>query len=217
MKKKTIALFLALALVVGCAIGGTVAWLTATTETVTNTFTTSDIKVELKETTGTEYKMIPGYTIAKDPKATVLAGSEECWLFVKIEEQNNTFDTSKKYVTYEIADGWTAGKGENTTDDPTGDGIPTNVYYRKVETANIGTAYSVLKGDKVTVSSDVTKTQMSALDGVDVNGKTDTDAAMAEVDARPTLKFTAYASQLYKSAGVEFTAAEAWAVLNPTT
>lgn len=27
----------------------------------------------------------------------------------------------------------------------------------------------------------------------------------------PTLTITAYASQLYKSAGVEFTAAEAWA------
>ncbi len=35
-------------------------------------------------------------------------------------------------------------------------------------------------------------------------------------DTYPTLTFTAYASQLYKSADVEFTAAEAWENVNPT-
>lgn len=99
--KKSFALILALVLVVGCVVGGTVAWLTATSDTVTNTFTTSDIKVQLKETK-TNFKMIPGYTIEKDPKATVLAGSEECWLFVKLEKSTN-FDS---YLTYEMADGW---------------------------------------------------------------------------------------------------------------
>ena len=69
MKKKTLALLAALVLVIGCIIGGTLAWLTAKSDVVTNTFTTSDITVELKETTGTQYKMIPGYAIRKDPKA----------------------------------------------------------------------------------------------------------------------------------------------------
>lgn len=78
MKKKSLALLVAVVLVIGCVIGGTLAWLTDSTEQVKNTFTTSDIDITLTETTGTEYKMVPGYTIAKDPKATVLAGSEEC-------------------------------------------------------------------------------------------------------------------------------------------
>ena len=185
MKKKGLAMVLALVLLAVCAVSGTLAWLTAKSDTVVNTFTTSDIKVELKETTGTEYKMIPGYTIGKDPKATVLAGSEKCYLFVKLEK-STSFDT---YLEYNIADGWTKLEGEGITD---------TIYYRVVDgtTNQIGTAYSVLKNDQVTVKGSVTKAQMNALD--------------AEGAVKPTLTITAYASQLYKSAGVEFTAAEAW-------
>ena len=50
MKKKVLALVLAMVLVVVGVAAGTLAWLTAKSDTVTNTFTTSDIKVELKET-----------------------------------------------------------------------------------------------------------------------------------------------------------------------
>ena len=185
MKKKVLALVLAMVLVVVGVAAGTLAWLTAKSDVVTNTFTTSNIKVELKETTGTEYKMIPGYTISKNPKATVLAGSEECFLFVKLEKSAN-FD---QFMTYEMADGWTLVDGQ------------TNVYSRKVVTANIGTAYSVLKDDKVTVKGIVTKDMMNAID----NGTA----------ANPTLTITAYASQLHKTATIEFTAAEAWANVNP--
>ena len=185
MKKKGLALVLALTLLVGGVVAGTLAWLTAKSDTVVNTFTTSDIEVELKETTGTEYKMIPGYTISKDPKATVLSGSEECYLFVKLDKSAN-FDT---YLEYVIADGWT--KLEGVTD---------TVYYRKVQTADIGTAYSVLKGDQVTVKGEVTKAMMDGL----------------TTETLPKLTVTAYASQLHKNATTEFTAAEAWANVNPT-
>ena len=186
MKKKGLAMVLALVLLAVCAVSGTLAWLTAKSDVVTNTFTTSDIKVKLEESTGTNYKMIPGYTIRKDPEATVLTGSEECYLFVKLEKSQN-FDT---FLTYEMAEGWKSVPGE------------TNVYFRKVLTADIGTPYSVLKGDQVTVKDSVTKEQMNALD---VGGV-----------AKPTLTITAYASQLHKNATTEFTAAEAWANVNPT-
>ena len=181
MKKKGLALVLALTLLVAGVVAGTVAWLTAKSDVVTNTFTTSDIKVELKETTGTTYKMIPGYTISKDPKATVLSGSEECYLFVKLEKSTN-FDT---YLEYLIADGWTKL-----------DGVTDTVYYREVKTANIGTAYSVLKDNQVTVKGDVTKEQMNALD--------------TEGAEKPTLKITAYASQLHKNATETFSPSDAW-------
>ena len=179
MKKKGLALVLALTLLVVGVVAGTLAWLTAKSDEVTNTFTTSDIKVELKETTGTEYKMIPGYTISKDPKATVLSGSEECYLFVKLDKSAN-FDT---YLEYVIADGWT--KLEGVTD---------TVYYRKVQTADIGTAYSVLKGDQVTVKGEVTKAMMDGL----------------TTETLPKLTVTAYASQLHKNATETFDAATAW-------
>lgn len=183
VKKKVLALVLAMVLVVVGVAAGTLAWLTAKSDTVTNTFTTSDIKVELTET-NEAYKMIPGYDIHKDPKAKVLSGSEECFLFVKLEKSTN-FD---EFMTYEMADGWTLVEGQ------------TNVYSRKVVTAGIGTAYSVLKDDKVTVKGTVTKGMMNEID----NGTA----------AKPTLKITAYASQLHKNAETEFTAAEAWANVN---
>ena len=183
MKKKVLALVLAMVLVVVGVAAGTLAWLTAKSDTVTNTFTTSDIKVELTETNET-YKMIPGYDIHKDPKAKVVSGSEECFLFVKLEKSANFDD----FMTYEMADGWTLVEGQ------------TNVYSRKVVTADIGTAYSVLKGDKVTVKGEVTKAMMEGL----------------SANTLPTLTITAYASQLHKDAAMEFTAAEAWANVNPT-
>lgn len=185
VKKKVLALVLAMVLVVVGVAAGTLAWLTAKSDTVTNTFTTSDIRVELTETNET-YKMIPGYDIHKDPKAKVVSGSEECFLFVKLEKSANFDD----FMTYEMADGWTALTGEN------------GVYYRKVQTADIDKPFGVLKDDKVTVKGTVTKDMMNAIDN--------------NTAANPTLTITAYASQLYKDGTTQFTAAEAWANVNPT-
>ena len=147
MKKKSLALFLAIAIVVVGVVAGTVAWLTDRTAAVKNTFTTSDITIELKETTGENYKMIPGWTIAKDPKVTVKAGSEACYLFVKLEKSEN-FD---QYMTYEMADGWQA--------------LPEapGVYYREVAAATADTTFEVLKGNQVSVKDTVTKAQMNGL------------------------------------------------------
>lgn len=147
MKKKSLALLLAIALVVVGAVAGTVAWLTDRTAAVKNTFTTSDITIELKDTTGENYKMIPGWNIAKDPKVTVKQGSEACYLFVKLQKSAN-FDT---FMTYAMADGWTALP--DTTD----------VYYREVAAANADTTFEVLQGNQVTVKGTVTKAQMNGL------------------------------------------------------
>lgn len=139
---KLVVAMLAVTLLIGCAIGGTVAWLTAKTDSVINTFTYGDINITLAETTGNSYKIIPGVDIAKDPKVTVKANSEDCWLFVKVQE-SGTFVADK--VTYSIADGWTALTGQ------------TDVYYREVSAATTDTEYYVLEGNKVTVSDTLTK------------------------------------------------------------
>ena len=181
MKKKSLALVLALAMIVVCVVGGTLAWLTDKTAPVTNTFTHGDINITLAESENLDLKMIPGYTIAKDPKVTVKAGSEKCYLFVKVDKSAN-FDT---FMTYDMAAGWTALTGVN------------GVYYRVVDTADMGTAYSVLANDKVTVRDTVTKADMNALKADDA--------------IQPTLTFTAYACQYNSSNGTHFDAADAWA------
>lgn len=156
---------LALVLVIGCVAGGTVAWLVATTGSVTNTFTYGDINIGLTESTGTSYKIIPGKDISKDPKVTVKGGSEACWLFVKVEK-TGTFVDGK--VTYTIADGWT--QGDDTK-------IPANVYYRAVDAVTADTDFGVLKDNKVIVSENLTKEEIK------------------DIAAQPKLTFTAYAVQ----------------------
>ena len=144
VSSKAFAAVLALALVLGCALGGTVAWLVANSDTVTNTFTYGDINIALTETkpVNREAKIIPGMDIEKDPKVTVKANSEACWLFVKVEEAG-TFVGSK--VTYSIADGWTALTGQP------------GVYYREVGAVTADTGFYALKDNVVKVSDTLTK------------------------------------------------------------
>lgn len=163
---KLVVAMLAVTLLIGCAIGGTVAWLTAKTEAVVNTFTYGDINIELTETkpTNKQAKIIPGVDIEKDPKVTVKKDSEACWLFVKVQEAG-TFVEGK--VTYSIADGWTKLTGVTGVD---------NVYYREVNAVTADTIFAVLKDNKVTVSDTLTKEDIQNI-------------------TNPTLTFTAYAVQ----------------------
>ena len=184
---KLVVAMLAVTLLIGCAIGGTVAWLTAKTDPVVNTFTYGDINIELNETkpANREAKIIPGVDIEKDPKVTVQKDSEACWLFVKVEEAG-TFVADK--VTYSIADGWTQGDGTN---------IPTNVYYREVNAANADTSFYVLKDNKVIVRDTLTKEDIKTI----------------TAENQPKLTFTAYAVQ---KDGID-TVEAAWEKVSPST
>ena len=92
MKKKALALVLALALLVAGVVGGTLAWLTDQTDEVKNTFTVGDINIGLTETTA-DYKMVPGNTIAKDPTVTVEEGSDLSYVRMKV-----TFNNASKLM-----------------------------------------------------------------------------------------------------------------------
>ena len=183
---------LALVLVIGCVAGGTVAWLVATTDTVTNTFTYGDINIALAETTGEDYKIIPGKDIPKDPKVTVTAGSEACWLFVKVDKAG-TFVADK--VTYAIDKDWTQGNGTES---------PSNVYYREVsaEDAKNGVSYYVLAGNTaypngvINVSENLAKAEVNAITADEIS-----------------LTFTAYAVQQENIAD----AATAWSKIPQPT
>ena len=148
MKKKTLALMLAVVLLVGVAAGSTLAWLTDQTAEVKNTFTVGTINIDLEESDDLDLKMIPGKTITKDPFVTVEEGSEASWLFVKVEKSSNFDD----FMTYEIAADWIALEGAD------------GVYYREVEaTTAADVEFVVLKDDQVTVKEDVTKEMLDAL------------------------------------------------------
>ena len=200
---KLVVAMLAVTLLIGCAIGGTVAWLTAKTEAVVNTFTYGDINIDLWETKDgmhtesrlnengyvvnarSDLKIIPGVDLPKDPTVTVKAGSEACWLFVKVEK-SGTFVTDK--VTYAIDNTvWTQ------LDNVAG------VYYKKIDTLTASdTNYNILQDKKVTVSQELTKGEINSIE---------------EGQKNPTLTFKAYAVQLDAAQ----TAAGAWAIANPTT
>ena len=179
--KRSVALLVAIALLIGCAAGGTMAWLMDKTDDVTNTFVAGDITITLKESPlnsdGTygapaenvtnAYTMIPGKEYKKDPVVTVVNGSEDCWLFVKFEETNSP----STYLTYtsnlNTGNGWTQGSGT----------IPEYVWYREVPSSATDQYWNMLVGDTITVKDSVTKENMAA-------------AATAK------LTYTAYAIQL---------------------
>lgn len=147
MKKKGWLSVVALVLVLCCAVGGTLAWLTDKTDPVTNTFTVGDIDIDLTESEDLDLKMIPGRTITKDPKVTVKAGSEACWLFVKVEKSANFAN----FLTCDMAEGWTALTGED------------GVFWREVGAVTADTFFAVLKGNKVTVQNTVTKEMLQGV------------------------------------------------------
>ena len=189
-KKKIILLVVAFVLTIAASVGVTLAWLTAKSDDVTNTFAPSDIEITLTETKGTaisngrEFLMVPGHRIEKDPTVTVEANSEKCYVFVEVTKTGN-LDT---YLTYYIADGWevlTEGSG---------------VYYRTVDKTDTDKSFSILNGDMVTVLTTVTKADMDAL---------------TSDSLYPKLTFKAYAVQYWKTATTEFTPQEAWEQINP--
>lgn len=166
MRKSLIGLIIALALLLAVSVGVTVALLVASSKPVVNTFTVGGVDITLTETT-TEYKMTPGVTIAKDPTVTVLGNSENCWLFVKVEKEND-FDT---FCTYEIQDGWSALEGQ------------AGVFYLMVEKSSANQSFPVLKNNSVLIKDTLTEEQ---LNGVTVNPTLTVTAYAAQIDGLAT-------------------------------
>lgn len=168
-KKRAIAIVLAAVLLIGAVVGGTIAWLTDTTKIVTNTFTIGDINIDLKETSAVddsgnlkqEYSsFVPGDKLLKDPTITVDANSEACYLFVKVTDTNNTYNTSDKYIKWTVRTGsgeWTPVDGHD------------GYWYREVEEKDTDQTFYVLTGEgtnangQVEVNGDITKAEAEAI------------------------------------------------------
>lgn len=205
--RKALMLILCAALLVSATVMGTLAYLTAESDVVTNTFTVGNIRILLKEdklnddgsldtntpVTANEYKFVPGDTLNKRPYVTVEANSEACYLFVTVTENNNTISgLNGKVIAWDVdeASGWTE--------------LQNGVWYRTVdaEDAAAGATYDILLNDEVTVNTGVTKAMVDT-----INANT----------TKPTLTFDAYAIQSANLSDAntdgEVNAADAWVLV----
>lgn len=131
------------------SVSGTIAWLKSKSNTLFDTFTYGDINIEITETKedSNNYELYPGKEIKKDTIITVNALSEDCYVFIKIDETINLGD----YITYSLVESW---KQLEDFD---------NVYYREVSKSDSDQTFSIIKDNILKVKSDLTKVSLNAL------------------------------------------------------
>ena len=190
--KKFIIPIISVVLICCCLVGTTYAWIVAKADPIINTFTAGNINISLSDTTTGNMTMVPGARLSENSKAIVNAGSEDCWLFVKIHK-SHSFDT---FMSYMIADGWEPlieGTDDGSDADLTND---YDVYYRMVLHSDSDQSFKILRpesgttGGEILVNPEVTKAQLDTVN----------------TQNYPTLTFTAYAVQRLLFG----TAADAW-------
>lgn len=124
--RKILVSLAALALVAAISIGGTLAYLTSTAK-VENTFTVGNVSITLDEAKvneygtpdanvprvpGNAYKLIPGHTYTKDPTIHVGGLSENCYLFVKVENGLDGAEGTSTIAAQMEKLGWKAVDGQ---------------------------------------------------------------------------------------------------------
>ena len=165
-KTRKILLMAACAVLLVCiSVGATVAYLTST-DSVTNTFTVGSVEIKLDEAktdingvadntvarvTSNEYKLMPGHEYTKVPTVHVTANSENCWVFVKVENGISAFEATTVEGGYTniagqiIANGWK---------ELTGVAGVAGVYYKEYTQANTVTNLVVFNKFKVSDTAD---------------------------------------------------------------
>ena len=193
MKKKLMTV-LALVLVIAMSVAGTIAFLTDTTDPITNTFTVGDIgDLTLTETTGGSYTVVPGVNLAKNPTVAYDSDANNdvaVYVFVKVTAPDWTVAADNKTYT----------KSTNSADPALSFTIDSNwtyltkdgsdyIYYAAVNAATDFSA-SVISGDSIAVSADITDGEIESLTGtltfaayaIQQDGFTTVNAAWAEVN-----------------------------------
>lgn len=148
--KKKLSIVLAVVLVLALGVGATIAYLTATTEEVRNTFTMSPgMTLDLKESkynnetgslveeevTGNAYEnLAPGQTVPKDPKVKYTT-AVKAYIFMTISDAEN--------LTYAI---------DSTWGNPLTDNEGHKYYCKAVEPTDTETPINVLNNTSVMVN-----------------------------------------------------------------
>ena len=161
-KKSLLTMVLALVLVGAIGVGATLAYLSDTTETLTNTFTVGKVKVTQDESnestpdptdrteTGNTYENIqPGDTLVKDPTATVLKGSSDCYVFMELNGADALVDNGFSFV------GFDSSKWIKVTEKNKLDGI-----YRYVKVVEMKNEDQPLPALFTNIKYDITATEL---------------------------------------------------------
>lgn len=198
---QVITIAVSLMLVAAIAIGGTVAWLIDTTDSVENTFTYGKVDIELNHVGGSEYKIIPGEVHDLTATVSVNADSEACYIFVKPEYDK--WDCSVSSTNYTYSD--FIMPIINDTNWKKLDGNADVYYYTtgtEITACAAGTeTLSIVNDTAVTINTNVTADMITALQNE--NGT-----------EKPTIRFTAYAIQS-DNLGDADTPAEIWNLISP--
>lgn len=199
MSKKKVALLMALVLVLGASIGGTLAWLQTKTATVTNTFVVGDIgtltltetdKSNISVTEGsdpakhTDFVVVPGVKITKDPAVTYIAnettGDKDndvpVYVFVKIAPASKNWAvTGNTSYAYNIPATGDVAKCDNaltfTVDTATWTPLSgeEGVFYKEMAADQDLSDKAVITGDTINVSTEITKEQLRSLTAADMD------------------------------------------------
>ena len=131
------------------SVSGTIAWLKSESNTLFDIFTYGDINIEITETKedSNNYELYPGKEIKKDTVITVNALSENCYIFIKIDETANLGD----YITYSLVETWKQLEGFE------------DVYYQEVSKSDSDQTFSIIKDNILKVKSDLTKVSLNTL------------------------------------------------------
>ena len=154
--KKFIVGILATLMLCGCMVGVSIAWLTAETTPIQNTFTSGNITLALDRGDATvdtlDLKMVPGKTISCPAFVRVGKDSESCYVFVAVLKSDE-FDN---YMTYEMFEGWSEVLDYTDPENPT---PISGLYYRIVEadaTRETDHNFNILANNQLKVRTDVT-------------------------------------------------------------
>ena len=170
--RKVLIIALCAVLLVSISVMGTMAYLTSQAS-VTNTFTVGKVGIELDEAlvdaNGKEitdenakrvkenkYKLLPGLDYDKDPTIRVASDSENCWLFVKVENGIAAIE-SGSIATQMAEQGWTLVDGTTNiygraAANKAGDNVVVFENF-KVDGAKDAAAINALKDAKIIVTA----------------------------------------------------------------
>lgn len=160
---KALTLVLCAVLLVCASVMGTLAYLTSKTEVVKNTFTVGNVKIDLDETDvdlygvkdsetrvkKNDYKLIPGHTYVKDPVIHIEAGSEVCYVFVRVVDELTAIEGATTVVDQMTANGWYELPGV------------ANVWYKPTAVNALNAAVDVAVFSSFTVKGDAAVDQFA--------------------------------------------------------
>ena len=171
-KRSILTVCLALALVAS-AVLGTIAYMTAQ-DSKTNTFTVGSFNKPTDPDTHKQLdsyllepswkensKLVPGGSVAKDPKVGIGAGSEEAWVYVYVKNAVLKDTVTGKYVTFKLNSTWEAVEGQVVKDDVDGTYVSGLFKYKTTIGADERTLWTNTVFDTVDVSADANTTDFA--------------------------------------------------------